>query len=78
VDIQATPAIQAVSGSAEAEGDIVEHLNWGYRQLGLVALVFGGLQHQGKTAKVFRREVKHPNGGINCYKSRKVLAREAQ
>ena len=28
----------------ELEGVVVEHLNWGYIQLGLVALAFGGLQ----------------------------------
>jgi hypothetical protein len=44
VGIQAAPAVQAVSGSTEAAGSIVEHLNWGYIQLGLVALAFGGLQ----------------------------------
>ena len=33
-------------------GGVMEHLNWGYIQLDLVALVFGGLQRQGKTAEV--------------------------
>jgi hypothetical protein len=27
-----------------ATGSVMDHLNWGYLQLGLVALVFGGLQ----------------------------------
>ena len=26
------------------ESGVMDHLNWGYLQLGLVALVFGGLQ----------------------------------
>jgi hypothetical protein len=43
VDIQAAPAEQALSESTAA-GGVMEHLNWGYIQLGLVALVFGGLQ----------------------------------
>jgi len=25
------------------EGSVMDHLNWGYLQLGLVALAFGGL-----------------------------------
>jgi hypothetical protein len=27
-----------------AQGNVMEHLNWGYLQLGLFALAFGGLQ----------------------------------
>ena len=40
--IQAAPAVQAVPEGAG--GGVMEHLNAGYLQLGLVALVFGGLQ----------------------------------
>ena len=46
----------------------MEHLNWGYIQLGLVALVFGGLQNQGKTGEALRRSVKYPKEGINACK----------
>ncbi len=42
MDIQAAPAEQALSEGTAA--GVMEHLNWGYIQLGLVALVFGGLQ----------------------------------
>lgn len=40
--IQAASAVQAVPEGAER--DAMENLNWGYVQLGLVALVFAGLQ----------------------------------
>ena len=40
--IQATPAVQAVPKSKAS--CVIEHLNLGYIQLGLVALAFGGLQ----------------------------------
>jgi hypothetical protein len=43
VGIQAAPAVQAVLEGAA--GGVMEHLNWGYIQLGLVALVFGGVQN---------------------------------
>jgi hypothetical protein len=42
VDSEAAPAVQAVS--AGSAGGLIEHLNWGTIQLGLVALAFGGLQ----------------------------------
>ena len=41
--IQATQAEQALS-AGPAEG-VMDHLNWGYIQLGLVALVFEGLNN---------------------------------
>jgi hypothetical protein len=40
---------------AEAAAGIVEHLNWGSIQLGLVALAFGGLQVWW-IGSVFRRQ----------------------
>jgi len=42
VGIRSAPAVQAVP--LGAAGGVMEHLNAGYLQLGLVALVFGGLQ----------------------------------
>ena len=69
MNIQATPANQAVSEGTEA--GVMEHLNWGYLQLGLVALVFGGLQNQGKIGKALRRSVKYP-------KEASMLAKKAQ
>jgi len=42
VGIRSAPAVQAVP--QVAAGGVMEHLNAGYLQLGLVALVFGGLQ----------------------------------
>jgi hypothetical protein len=32
------------NGLCGGNGNLMENLNWGYIQLGLVALVFGGLQ----------------------------------
>ena len=42
----------------------MDHLNWGYIQLGLVAVVFGGLQNQGKIGEALRRSVKYPKGQV--------------
>jgi hypothetical protein len=58
-----------------AAGGVMEHLNWGYLQLGLVALVFGGVQNQEKTGEALRRSVKYPKGGINACK-RRAIAQE--
>jgi hypothetical protein len=55
----------------------MEHLNWGYIQLGLVALVFGGLQNQGKIGEALRCSVKYPKGGINACK-RSAIAQECK
>ena len=40
--VQAAPAVQAVSEGAES--GVMDNLSSGYLQLGLLALVFGGLQ----------------------------------
>ena len=41
MDIQAPPRDEAVS---ESTAGVMDQLNWGYIQLGLIALVFGGVQ----------------------------------
>ena len=38
----------------------MEHLNWGYIQLGLVAVVFGGLQVWWISSVVRRRDLARP------------------
>jgi hypothetical protein len=38
----------------------MEHLNWGYLQLGLVALVFGGLQVWWISSTLRRRDLASP------------------
>jgi hypothetical protein len=38
----------------------MEHLNWGYLQLGLVALAFGGLQLWWISSVLRRRELARP------------------
>ncbi|MCP9803105.1 hypothetical protein KBY75_05940 [Cyanobium sp. T1G-Tous] len=73
--IQAAPADQAMS-KGKAAG-VMEHLNWGYIQLGLVALVFGGLQNQGKIGEALRRSVKYPKEGINACKE-SAMAQECK
>jgi hypothetical protein len=42
VGIQAAPAVQAVP--EDAGGGVMQHLNSGLLQLGVLALLFGGLQ----------------------------------
>jgi len=38
----------------------MEHMNWGYVQLGLVALVFGGLQIWWISNVIWKRELAKP------------------
>lgn len=38
----------------------MEHLNWGYLQLGLIALAFGGLQVWWITSTLRRRDFARP------------------
>ncbi len=58
MDIQAAPAEQALSEGTAA--GVMEHLNWGYIQLGLVALVFGGLQVWWISSTLRKRELAKP------------------
>ena len=46
-----------------------EPLNWGYLQLGLVALVFGGLQVWWISSVVRRRDLARPQSGGEFRKS---------
>ena len=39
---------------------MIEHLNWGYIQLGLVALVFGGLQIWWISSTLRKRDLARP------------------
>ncbi len=61
MDIQAAPAEQALSEGTAA--GVMEHLNWGYIQLGLVALVFGGLQVWWISSVFWKRKLARPQSG---------------
>ena len=39
---------------------VMDHLNWGYLQLGLVALIFGGLQVWWIGSTIRKRELARP------------------
>jgi len=43
-----------------AANDMIENLNWGYIQLGLVALAFGGLQVWWISSTLRKRELSKP------------------
>ena len=47
----------------------MEHLNWGYIQLGLVAVVFGGLQVWWISSVFWRRDLSKPQSGGEFRKS---------
>ena len=55
--VQAAPAVKAVSEGTEG---VMHHLNWGYLQLGLVALVFGGLQVWWIGSTIRKRDLARP------------------
>jgi hypothetical protein len=46
--------------SEGAATDMIENLNWGYIQLGLVALAFGGLQVWWISSVFWKRELAKP------------------
>lgn len=68
--IQATPANETVPESEER--GVMDHLNWGYIQLGLVALAFGGLQVWWISSVFRRRDLARP---MNEGEFRKSLER---
>ena len=47
----------------------MEHLNWGYIQLGLVALIFAGLQVWWISSVFWRRDLAKPQSGGEFRKS---------
>ncbi len=55
---QAGSADPAVPGGTETS--LMDHLNWGYIQLGLVALLFGGLQVWWIGSTLRRRDLARP------------------
>jgi len=56
---------------------LMEHLNWGYIQLGLVALVFGGLQVWLISSVFWRRDLARPQSGGEFRKSlERIWAKE--
>jgi hypothetical protein len=58
-------------GEGAAAG-VMEHLNWGYLQLGLVALVFGGLQVWWISSVFWKRDLARPQNG-GAYQERSPL-----
>ena len=48
---------------------MMDHLNWGYIQLGLVAVVFGGLQVWWIRSVFWRRDLARPQSGGEFRKS---------
>ena len=55
--------------SEDTEEGVMDHLNWGYIQLGLVALVFGGLQIWWIGSVFWRRDLAKPQSGGEFRKS---------
>ena len=56
----------------------MEHLNWGYIQLGLVALVFGGLQVWWISNVLWRRDLAKPQSGGEFRKSLERIWKKEQ
>ncbi len=56
--IQAAPAVQALPEGKQ--GGVMDHLNSGYLQLGLFALVFGGLQIWWISSTLRKRDLARP------------------
>ena len=56
--IQAAPAVQAMPEGTE--GSVMDHLNWGYLQLGLFALAFGGHQVWWINSTLRKRDLARP------------------
>jgi len=76
VGIKAAPANQSVSNGASK--GVMEHLNWGYIQLGLVALVFGGLQVWWISSVFWRRDLARPQSGGEFRKTLERIWRKEQ
>ena len=63
-----------------ALGEVVlmDHLNWGYIQLGLVALVFGGLQVWWIGSVFWKRDLARPQSGGEFRKSLERIWKKEQ
>ena len=63
-----------------ALGEVVlmDHLNWGYIQLGLVALVFGGLQVWWISSVFWKRDLARPQSGGEFRKSLERIWKKEQ
>jgi hypothetical protein len=57
---------------------VMGHLNWGYIQLGLVALVFGGLQVWWISSVLWRRNLAKPQSGGEFRKSLERIWKKEQ
>ena len=76
MDIQTAQADQALPEGTAA--GVMEHLNWGYIQLGLVALVFGGLQVWWISSVFWRRDLARPQSGGEFRKSLERIWKKEQ
>ena len=56
----------------------MDHLNWGYIQLGLVALVFGALQVWWISSVFWRRDLARPQSGGEFRKSLERIWKKEQ
>ena len=65
--IQAAPANKALPEGTAA--GVMDHLNWGYIQLGLVAQVFGGLQVWWISSVFWKRDLARAQSGGEFRKS---------
>ena len=74
--IQAAPAVQAVLEGAA--GGVMDNLNSGYHQLGLVALVFGGLQVWWISSVFWKRDLARPQSGGEFRKSLERIWRKQE
>ena len=64
--------LQAGTGEGLAEGSaagVLDNLNWGYIQLGLVALAFGGIQVWWISSVFWRRDLARPQNGVEFHKT---------
>jgi hypothetical protein len=57
---------------------VMDHLNWGYIQLGLAALVFGGLQVWWFSSVLLRRNLAKPQSGGEFRKSLERIWKKEQ
>ncbi len=68
----------AAMGVTSRAMGVMEHLNWGYIQLGLVALVFGGLQVWWISSVLWRRNLAKPQSGGEFRKSLERIWKKEQ
>ena len=71
-------ALKGTEKIRESAMGVMEHLNWGYIQLGLVALIFGGLQVWWISSVLWRRNLAKPQSGGEFRKSLERIWKKEQ